>query len=282
MSESTQNNTDKNHHTILLVDDDEHIRRSLCRALTLQGYAVAEVGSGPEALAYLKQERVDLMLLDMRLPGMDGLQIAERAAQTQPDMAIVILTANPTVESAIAAIRLDPIINYFIKPVSMAELTQGIQEALQKRARQAQQTHLFQVVSHTIDTMRQMGQELSSPPALFASAHKNPDTLPIHLNTQTRIAIVASRPDHSVELTEGEAAVLTALINAADHVLSCRQLVRHSLGYQDVDEIQAQSVIRPYIFRLRRKIELDPQNPTIIRTVRGRGYMLNAVHATFG
>lgn len=270
-----QPEVDYNPYSILLVDDDLHIRTSLRHALTLQGYKVTEAATGPESLALLKQERFDLMVLDMRLPGMDGVQVAEHACQIHPHMAIIILTANPTVENAISAVRTEAVVDYFIKPVSIAELTGGIKEALQKMARAAQQQFLFQIISQTMDTLQQMDRDWTPTMPAFASPFNDPEMLPISLDMESRMAVVASRPDYLIELTEGEAAVLATLMNAANQVLSCRQLVRQALGYMDHDGPQAENIVRPYIFRLRHKIEPDPKKPSFIRTVRGRGYMFN-------
>jgi DNA-binding response OmpR family regulator len=77
----------------------------------------------------------------------------------------------------------------------------------------------------------------------------------------------------TIELTRGETAVLAGFMSQPDRTLTCGELVTAAWDYE-ADEVEAESVIRPYIFRLRRKIELDGSSPAFIRTVRGKGYVL--------
>jgi DNA-binding response OmpR family regulator len=94
---------------------------------------------------------------------------------------------------------------------------------------------------------------------------------PLTLDRQKRLTtLVDESPARMIELTKGEASVLTLLMMHPNQVLSCHELVVKALGYE-VDEAEAESVIRPYIFRLRRKLE-PGQKPSLIRTVRRRGY----------
>jgi DNA-binding response OmpR family regulator len=83
---------------------------------------------------------------------------------------------------------------------------------------------------------------------------------------------IDDEPERSVDLSRGETAVLMSMMQNADQTLSCEQLVWLAWGYK-ADRIEAKSVIRPYIFRLRNKLEDNPKKPRLIRTVRKRGYM---------
>ncbi len=89
---------------VLVVDDEPTIRKPLVRALELTGYQAVGAASGKEALALLEQVSYDVMLLDMKMPEMDGMQVMDRARQLQPDLLIFILTGHATLESAIAAV----------------------------------------------------------------------------------------------------------------------------------------------------------------------------------
>jgi DNA-binding response OmpR family regulator len=85
------------------------------------------------------------------------------------------------------------------------------------------------------------------------------------------MVIIGNEPERSIDLSKGETAVLMSMMQNADQTLSCEQLVWMAWGYK-ADRIEAKSVIRPYIFRLRNKLEDNPKNPRLIRTVRKRGY----------
>jgi DNA-binding NtrC family response regulator len=91
---------------LLLVEDDEVFLRPLHRTLELKGYEVVPVHSAEEALESLKAEDVDVVLTDRRLPGMDGVELVRQIKVEHPDLAVVVMTAYGTIESAVEAMRL--------------------------------------------------------------------------------------------------------------------------------------------------------------------------------
>jgi DNA-binding NtrC family response regulator len=115
---------------LLLVDDDEVFLRPLHRTLELAGYEVLPVPSGEEALDTLKAEDVDLVLTDRRLPGMDGVALVRQVKADHPDLAVVVMTAYGTIESAVEAMRLGAE-DYLVKPFETAELLVVIRRAIE-------------------------------------------------------------------------------------------------------------------------------------------------------
>src|SRR6185436_20084068 len=106
---------------LLLVEDDEVFLRPLHRTLELKGYEVLPVQSGEEALDTLKSEDVDLVLTDRRLAGMDGVELVGQIKAEHPDLAVLVMTAYGTIESAVEAMRLGAE-DYLVKPFETAEL----------------------------------------------------------------------------------------------------------------------------------------------------------------
>ena len=92
------------------------------------------------------------------------------------------------------------------------------------------------------------------------------------LDREKRLVTVKTDPPRIVELTEGEASILVALMQKPDQVLTPNQLAKTALGYDGMDKWTVESVVRSSVFRLRNKIEPGSDNPQLIRTVRGRGY----------
>src|SRR5262245_65879103 len=92
-------------HRILIVEDDEIFLRPLQRTLEVAGYEVRVVSSGEEAIDVVKRDDVDLVLSDRRLPGIDGVELVRRVKAEQPDLAVVVMTAYGTIESAVEAMR---------------------------------------------------------------------------------------------------------------------------------------------------------------------------------
>lgn len=255
---------------LLIVDDEAHIRAALVKALTLVGYEVDEAASGQEALALLQTEPYDLMVLDMVLPGVKGIDVLRQAHRIQSNVSVIILTGNATLESAIAAVK-SAAVDYLLKPASIHDIIDAITNALQKRAASAQKEYLVDVLGEALDRV----DSADSSSALSQMPPKSPSrfvvTEPLCLDRSQRVVTVDDEPERSVDLSRGETAVLMSMMQNADQILSCEQLVWLAWGYK-ADHIEAKSVIRPYIFRLRNKLEDNPKKPRLIRTVRKRGY----------
>ncbi len=115
---------------ILIVEDDEIFLRPLQRTLEVAGYDVVVTPSGEEALDALKGDDVDLVLTDKRLPGMDGVDLVRRIRGEHPDLAVVVMTAYGTIESAVEAVRLGAA-DYLVKPLESAELLIVVRHAIE-------------------------------------------------------------------------------------------------------------------------------------------------------
>ena len=115
---------------ILIVEDDEIFLRPLQRTLEVSGYDVVVTPSGEDALDALKGEDIDLVLTDKRLPGMDGVDLVRRIRTEHPDLAVVVMTAYGTIESAVDAMRVGAA-DYLVKPLETAELLIVIRHAIE-------------------------------------------------------------------------------------------------------------------------------------------------------
>ncbi len=118
--------------TLLVVDDEEAIRSSLRKCLLLQGYEVATAATGEEALAVLGRQKVTGMLLDVNLPGINGVELVPRVLELEPNIAILMLTAVNDATSAALCMQRGAL-DYLIKPVDLSHLGRAIKSALQKR-----------------------------------------------------------------------------------------------------------------------------------------------------
>ncbi len=271
---------------LLIVDDEANIRSSLVRGLRLLGYFVEEAGSGHEALALLEHTTPDLMVLDMNMPGMDGVEVMRRTRQIQPEMSIIILTGYATLENAVASVKLAAA-DYLRKPASIREIANAVTRSLEKRAKLLRQQQLHQVLDKALDALHQAKILPNSPlpsvtspiPAAFNLGVDSQYFMRVHplmLDRQNRQVTVEDSPSRPVQLTKGEMAVLVSMMAQPNQVFSCQELVQAAWGY-DTDEDEAKSVIRPYISRLRRKLKANPQTPNLICTMRRRGYYFASV-----
>jgi DNA-binding NtrC family response regulator len=124
---------------VLLVDDEERFRTTLARLLAGEGLAVAAVGSGREALEELKKQPVDVMLLDLRMPEMDGLTTLAEVKKLSPGTEVIILTGHASLDAAMDIIRLGGY-DYLLKPCPLEDLLLKIEAAYEKKVEREKQS----------------------------------------------------------------------------------------------------------------------------------------------
>lgn len=237
---------------VLVVDDDDDVRSSVGQALRALGYQVDTAGSGELALEMIVNEPYGAALLDLRLPGMDGVDVMRAAARIRPDMGVVLLTAHATLDSAIAAVKLGAA-DYLLKPASVPTIAIAVEKAM-------------------------MGPP-SGRDGGRRGARRYVEAGSLTLDRERHVVVVM--PEDGGEgrfavLTGSEVELLACLIENAGVVVSCRDLAAR-LRY-DLRAEEARTLIRPHISRLRRKVEPDPESPALIRTVVGEGYVVVIGH----
>src|SRR5574340_653820 len=119
--------------TILVVDDEPVARQSLSDILRLEGYSVASAGNGHAAIEYVRIHPVDLVIVALRMPGMDGLEVVQVVNQVSPETEVILLTAFGSTETAIQALRLR-IHDYLLKPASPASVLASVKKGLARRS----------------------------------------------------------------------------------------------------------------------------------------------------
>jgi len=227
----------------LVVDDEERIRYFLEETLRRVGYAVVTASSGEEALDLLRDTSFDVAVVDLNLGGhVDGLRVLEAIRWRWPGTATVILTAHGSLESAMAAIR-EGVDAYLRKPSKPAEVRQAVQEALERRKNLRGQAEGAEV--------REIRRGEFS----------------VDLEQY-----LATRDGQPLDLTPQELKLLAHLMQNAPRVVPPLELVRVVREYELEDLYEARQIIKWYVHRLRRQVELDPSNPRHILNVRGVGY----------
>jgi len=258
----------------MVVDDEPRARLPLAEILRMEGYEVSAAASGEEALELIANEPpFDLMVLDLKMPGMDGLQLTQAVQQVSPDTVIVLLTAFGTLETAIEAMRRGAH-DYLLKPCPVPQILESIRRGL---AKQNQERHRRDLVDRLEQTLAELaaverGEErrmliTATSPARFLRLQD------VEMDREHYLVTVAGRP---VALTPTEFRLLSVLMENADRIISPQELVRHTQGYE-CDPWGARAIVRVHIRRLRRKLEPDSLSPRYIVNVRGVGYTFPSV-----
>lgn len=220
---------------VLAVDDEPQILRLLTIALEANGYRVSTAASGQEALAVAAQQHHDLILLDLGLPDMTGLQVLKQLREwTQAP--VIIITVQEAAAEKIEALDLGAD-DYVTKPFNTGELLARMRAALRRYHKTRFDEPVFRLGDITVD--------LSS-----------------------RVVTVKG---NSVKLTAKEFDLLRLFIQHAGKVLTHRQILRDVWGADHEDQTQ---YLRVYMARLREKLEPDPAAPPLFLTEAGVGYRL--------
>lgn len=259
---------------ILVVEDDPGIRRALSEGLSDSGYVVVAAGSAEQALGRLAVVAVDLALIDLKLPGMNGLDLVRELRQRSPSTIMVIITANPTVTTAIEALRLEAY-DFLLKPFTLEDVIRVVNRGLERRQKRSQREMLLRQLERSVASLQalKLFENANEPEAEEPPPTTNPGLLScgaIEIDLHSHLARV---DDKMLELTPTEFNLLATLADRAPAVVSPQELLRHATGYQ-ADPAEARELVKWHIHHLRRKIENDPKKPRHVINVRGVGYRL--------
>jgi DNA-binding response OmpR family regulator len=251
---------------IMVIDDEPAARLSLAELLSLEGYEVTAAASGEEALERMPDGPFDLAIVDLKMPGMDGLQVVEVLQKQSPNTVIIMLTAHGTLETAVQAMR-QGAHDYLLKPANVNEIMQSVKAGLDKRRRELRRRELLSLMQHTLAAITDDAPTPPSEPPIASDRFLQ--VREVLMDQQKHLATLRGEP---LDLTPTEFKLLVYFLSNPDRVLSPQELVREVQGYE-ADHWEARSIIRVHIRRLRQKLEPDPSNPVYIITVRGAGYM---------
>ncbi|HTQ14568.1 MAG TPA: response regulator transcription factor [Rhizomicrobium sp.] len=219
-----------------MIDDEPPIRRFLRTSLSAQGYSVLEAEDGETGLAMLQRNAVDVVVLDLGLPRMDGLAVLKALRDGGSSVPVIVLSARGDEKGKVAALDMGAD-DYVTKPFGMDELLARIRAAMRHRLQQEGEKPVFRSGDLAVDLVR-------------------------------RIVTVRGQ---EVKLTPREYDLLRLLVAHAGKVLTHRFILREVWGGET--DVQ---YLRTYVRTLRQKIETDPERPGLIQTEQGVGYRLRA------
>lgn len=223
--------------TVLVVDDEPMVREVVARYIALDGHDVHEAADGDEALRWLDRHRPDLVVLDVMLPGTDGLTILRRLRDTS-DVPVILLTARSEEVDRLLGLELGAD-DYVVKPFSAREVAARVRTVL-RRSRPS--------------------EVRSGPDPVLVFG-------PLRIDVPSRTVQVGGT---EVPLTAKEFDLLVLLASSPRQVFSRQQLLE--LVWDSSSDYQDPATVTVHVGRLRQKLETDPEHPRWIATVWGVGY----------
>ncbi|MFM7266033.1 MAG: response regulator [Cyanobium sp.] len=227
-------------HRVWVVDDEAEIRRMLATYLGDQGYEVRTLADGDQLMARLQNQRPDLVVLDLMLPGDDGLSLLRRLRDADDDLPVLMLTARADAVDRIIGLE-QGADDYLAKPFLPRELTARIEAVLRRRGR--------------------LGAGVPLPEGECIRFGDNT----VDLATRT-----LERAGQSVPITTGEFALLAAFVQHPQRPISRERLIDLARGPDSDTDSSSMDV---QVSRLRRLIEPEPARPRFVQTVWGYGYV---------
>jgi len=254
---------------VLIVDDDQSVRFFLAEELRLKGYQVTALGSGEEALAWLRQYQTDVVVLDLKMIGMDGLQVMAEIQSLPLSPVVIMLTAHGSLDAAVAAMRRGSY-DFLRKPCSPEELRAAVERALARRRKEQQHEEMLQLIEETAHKLRALSTG-NGPSVGQSSPYRSPllEGRGILLDQERQIVTRCGIP---LSLSPTEFRLLACLMAQPDTPVSFREMSRQVRGL-DEHETVARDALRTTLWRLRQKLNRADDGYPYIVNLRGRGYM---------
>ena len=277
---------------ILLVDDEVLVRKAVGDLLRLEGYQVVTAEDGETGIRLSEEQQFDLVILDLKLPGIGGLEALEAIRKAAPLSKVIILTGHGSVESAIDAIHYK-VDDYVLKQPATEELLASVRKALieppslsssplpagstsQSAAGQPEASKgSGETTGHRLRSEQMRREKLVQlvEPAEQAVIYESADGIRIDLSRR-----MIQQGEKVQKLTPAETRLLQVFLEESQQVIGNQELVRRAQGYE-TKEWEAPDVIRPHVSRLRSKLGIFPGGGDWIVNIRGNGYLFDGVFA---
>lgn len=258
---------------VLVVDDEENLRRTVARILQRAGFEVTTAASGREGLTLLAQQTFDLVYMDIRMPDMTGLETLQAINANHPKLPVILFTGQPDLNSAVGALR-QGAMDYLEKPLKPELIIERAKTVLARVEREHRKKELQAQIEALQSELKILENEEVGEPALKEKETSGDErylkrgNLTLDLHTQ-RVMV----SDRMTELSPTAFNYLLVLARHAPGIVDYQTLVTEAQGYQ-TDTREAQELSKWHVHQVRETIEPDVQHPTFIINVRGTGYRL--------
>jgi len=263
-------NSNKGH--ILIIDDEAILRQTLARILQRAGFDVSTAENGEQGISFLKTTNFDLVFMDLRMPGIPGLEALKLIHAEYPTLPVVLFTAQPDLNSAVEALR-NGATDYLLKPLKPLAIIERAQTILANQQKEKRKNEIMT----QIETLQAELKSLSTGQTgqLKAAGLEKDRFLKrgeLVLDTRARRLLIN---EQAINIPPTSFDYLLVLARHSPNIVDYQTMVAEAQGYQ-AEMREAQELTKWHIHQLRQAIEKDAHAPSILINVRGTGYRLVA------
>jgi two-component system alkaline phosphatase synthesis response regulator PhoP len=257
---------------ILIIDDEAAIRQTLARILQQAGFEVTTAENGEQGLSFIQTTNFDLIFMDLRMPGMPGMEALKIIHASFPNLPVILFTAQPDLNSAVDALR-NGATDYLLKPLkpqAVIERAQTVLAAQWKENRKREITLQIEALQMELKSLTSGQTGPLQAVTLGTDRFLKRGALVLDLHKRRLII-----HEETINIPPTSFDYLLVLARHSPNVVNYQTLVAEAQGYQ-ADLREAQELTKWHIHQLRQAIEEDARVPSILINVRGTGYRLVA------
>ncbi|MCB0208697.1 MAG: response regulator transcription factor [Anaerolineae bacterium] len=252
---------------ILIVDDEASLRLFLSEELSDEGYEVYVAANGKEALKLLNTQNIDLAIVDLQMPGINGLELMAAIEKMADPPELIMLTAHASLETSIEAMRLGTS-DFLLKPYDVDELLGAIERVMKQRRLKLQQRLAARLLVESFGVPQMPETSPAKPTEPKSADLTRLEARALIVDLDTMSITKSGRP---LSLSPTEFRLLTTLMKQPNQPLTFQDLADLTHG-QPVDAYQARDLLKSPLGRLRRKLGQAPDGQDYIVNVHGVGY----------
>jgi DNA-binding response OmpR family regulator len=257
---------------ILIIDDEAPLRQSLARVLQQAGFEATTAENAEQGFAFIETSSFDLIFMDLRMPGMAGLDALKLIHNSYPALPVVLFTAQPDVNSAVEALR-SGATDYLLKPLKPQAIIERAQKIIASRKKEKRKQEIMQQIESLQAELKSLSTGDTGPlPSARVGSDRFLKRGALVLDLHKRCLLLN---DQTINIPHTSFDYLLALARHSPDVVNYQTLVAEAQGYK-AENHEAQELAKWHIHQLRQAIEPDMHNPTFLINVRGAGYRLVA------
>lgn len=253
---------------ILIIDDEAALRQSFARILQQAGFEVTTAENADQGLSFIETTNFDLIFMDLRMPGMAGLDALKLIHNSYPALPVVLFTAQPDVNSAVEALR-NGATDYLLKPIKPQVVIERAQKIIERQQKEKRKLEIVRQIEALQAELKGLSSGDTGPlPRVNFGGDRFLKRGALVLDLHKRCLIIN---EQTVGISHTSFDYLLVLARHSPDVVNYQTLVAEAQGYQ-ADGHEAQELAKWHVHQIRQIIEKDVHNPSFLINVRGMGY----------